>query len=363
MRDRAPSRPREEYLLLLIAAFAFGTAVVPVARDLPTRPAVWAATAVALGLSFATAFTFWLAGAARGSIWQEGRREDDVLRSVVAAVPDGLLVLDGDRIVAANRVFCELLGYELGGLAGAQMPFPFWPPEHRHEIEAWHAALPALGGRARRLLFAHRSGERVPVLLAAHELRGDLRRAGRYVVSVREVSESYRRERRLSKLSSRDPETALLDERGFEASLRAAVRRARADGKDVSVAILALQSEAQSFTGGLGAPEALLVIERLQAALRAGEELGRTGDDEIALILPDTDAAAAVEAVGRARRELAGLGATLTAGVCDLATAADVPSLYALADQALEEARRQGAGTTATYADLRAAAAHAPARA
>ena len=358
MRQHAPSRPKEEYALLLLAAAALATAVLPAGRDVPARPAVWAATSVALALSFATAFAFWIAGVVRRSLWQERRREEDLLRRVVAAVPDGLLVLDGDRIVAANRVFGELLGYEPRDLAGARMPFPFWPPEHRHELETWHAELPDVGGRAQRLMLAHRGGERVPVLLAAQELGGEERGSGRYVVSVREVAESYRRERRLSELSSRDPETALLDERGFEASLRAAARRARTNGGDLSVAVLALQSEAPSSTGGLGTPGALLAVERLQSALRAGDELARTGEDEIAVILPGTDGPATVEVVSRARYELAELGAVLTAGICDLATAGDVPSLYALADRALVEARGQGAGTTVNYANPRAAVVH-----
>ncbi len=345
----ASRRPKEEYLLLVVAAAAAATAAVPAVDEIPARPAMWAATAVALALAFATVFAFWFAGAVRASSWREEARENDAVRSVLAAIPDGLLVVDDDRIVTANRALGELLGHDAADLAGARAPFPFWPPEHRHEIEAWHASLGARGGGSRRLMLARRTGERVPVLVAAQQI-GD--RSGRYVVSVREISESYRRERRLSELSSRDPETALLDERGFETSLRAAVRRARASRAEVSVAVLELRCSARSFAGQLGTPDALIAIERLQATLRAGDELARTRDDEIAWILPDSGEVSAIEAVARARDALAEVGATITAGVCDLATAGDVPSLFALADRALVEARRRGAGTTVSYARL-----------
>lgn len=350
----APRRPKEEYLLLVVAAAAAAAASVPAIEELPSRPAIWAATSVALALSLVTVFAFWFGSAVRKALWQADEREHATVRSVLAAIPDGLLVLDGDHIVAANGAFGELLEYDPAQLAGARAPFPFWPPEHRHELEAWHASLGPGTRESRRLMFARRSGERVPVLVAARELGGA---AGRYVVSVRDVSESYRRERRLSELSSRDLQTALLDERGFEASLRAAARRARASGTAVSVAILELGSSSRSFTGHLGAPEALIAIERLQATLRAGDELARTRDDEIAWILPDASAAFAVEAVARARRALAEIGATVTAGVCDLAAAGDVPSLFALADRALMDARREGVGTTTSYAHAHALAA------
>ncbi len=163
------------------------------------------------------------------------------------------------------------------------------------------------------------------------------------------MSHGYRRERRLAELCSRDPETALLDERGFEEKVRDAVRSALADGTNPSVVVVELGSDGPSWTGGLGSPEALLVIDRLQSLLRAGDELARMRDDRIAWLLPETGLEGAVEAVSRARRAISSTGATLTAGVCDFATAGDAPSLYALADQALAEAKRQGRGTTASY--------------
>ena len=99
-----------------------------------------------------------------------------------------------------------------------------------------------------------------------------------------------RRERRLSELSARDPETALLNEYGFDERLREAVRRAIADATDVSLVVAELGSTDGTWTGSLCSPEALVVIERIQSTLRAGDELARTSDDELAWILPDTDA-------------------------------------------------------------------------
>lgn len=141
----------------------------------------------------------------------------------------------------------------------------------------------------------------------------------------------------------------MLDERGFDESVRGAVRSALADGTNPSVVVVELGNDGPSWSGSLGSPEALVVIDRLQGLLRAGDELARMRDDQIAWLLPESGLEEAVEAVSGARRAISDTGTTLTAGVCDFATAGDAPSLYALADQALVEAKRQGRGTTASY--------------
>ena len=146
----------------------------------------------------------------------------------------------------------------------------------------------------------------------------------RYLVTVRDVTESHRRERRLADLSVRDPETGLFDRHEFEARLGEAVRRATLAGTSLSVVLAELEVCGRSGEGVFARPEALIAVERLARAARTGDDLARTRDGELAWILPETHADGAVEAVARMRAELAPLdGVTLTAGVCDLATAGD----------------------------------------
>ena len=347
MRSRSHERRWEEYLLLLVSAGAGAVVVVSAPDAVSARPVLSAATAGALALSLATACVFWLAGAARRAAVQTERADDDTARRVLAGLPDGLVLLEGDRIVSVNRTFCELVGYERDELVGAERPFSFWPPEHRHEHERWQAQLSVGRRTTEQLTLVHRDGTRIHVLVAASSiawLGGE-----RHVLTVRDVSHGHRRERRLAELCSRDPETALLDERGFEEKVRGAVRAALVDRTNPSVVVAELGSDGPSWSGSLGSPEALLVIDRLQGVLRAGDELARMRDDRIAWLLPESGVEGAVEAVSRARRAISDTGTTLTAGVCDFATAGDAPSLYALADQALVEAKRQGRGTTASY--------------
>jgi PAS domain S-box-containing protein len=346
MRVQGLRRSPEELVLLAVSAGAAAVVAASVVRDAPPSLALRAATVAALVLSPLAAFAFWFAGALRRSLVESAGREHDAALELLSALPDGLLVLQDGRVVSVNRRFCELVGFPRDELLGTTAPLPFWPPEHRHEIERWHDRLPQPDGEVEQLVFRHRDGTRVPVLVAAGPL-GDA--ADRLVVTVRDVAHAHLHVERLAELASRDPETGLLNQRGFEEWLREAVRQAHAGGGTVSVALL---EPGVGWTGGLGSPDGRRLVERLGGLLRAGESLARVRGDELAWILPGTDAASAVKAVARVREELSGLGATLTAGVCDLGAAGDALALYAFADRALVAARRQGWDGTARYPEL-----------
>jgi PAS domain S-box-containing protein len=343
MRARS-TRTKEELLLLVVSAGAAAVVVNSILRDVPASPALQAATAVALVLSLVTAFAFWFAGATRRAVSSARRGEQVAARRVLSALPDGVVVVGDGRVLSVNRRFCALLGFERDELVGATAPFPFWPPERKHEIERWHTTLEARGELVGPLVLLHGSGDRIPVLVAGGVVSGG-EDDSRYVLTVRDVSASHRRARRLSALSTHDPATALLNERGFEDRLRDAVRRAIAGGTNTSVALIELGVDVES-------PEGLIAIDRLRALVRAGEDLARTKRDELAWILHDTGRQGAAQAVRRAQHELTeATGITLTAGISDLVAASDALSLYALADRALVAARRQGRGVTVCYPD------------
>jgi PAS domain S-box-containing protein len=329
-------RTKEEAVLVAVAGGAAAVAVTWILRSQPTSILAWTMTATALGLALSAAFAFWFAGAVRRLL----AHETDALRNVVSALPDGLLVVENGRVLSVNRRLCDLLGYERDELVGAEEPFPFWPPECRHEHERWHARLGSASEPV-SLVFLHRDSRRLPALVAAGEIPGG-GGTGRYVLTVRDVSATHRRVKRLAELSTRDAVTGLLNERGFEERLRDAVRRALTGQTNVAVALLELGDD-------LDTPEGLIVVDRLRALVRAGEDLGRTRAAEVAWILPETAADGALEAVARVVRELDRDAVVVNAGVCDLAAAGDALALYALAGQALAHAKARGDGATVRH--------------
>ncbi len=350
------TRTKEELLLLAVALAGLGTAGLSAREAVPPSLGLWLATAVALGVAGTASFAFLLGGAARRAAAAAEEADLAAARELLSAIPDGLLVIQGGRVVSVNRRLCELLGFDRSELVGSEQPYPFWPPEHRHQLEIWHATLEQSANLEGELTFSRRNGERVHVVVAGRRVAGD-DAAIRHVLTVHDVSSSRRREQRLAELCGRDPQTGLLDHGEFEARLGSAVRRAIAYREPLTLVLVELSLDGYGGTGVLGRPEALVAVERLHQLMRADDVLARTGESELALILPDTDGHGGVGAVARARAALASLeGLALTVGICDLAAAGgDAIALCAFADRALVEARAQGIGGTAEYTERSAA--------
>ena len=348
MTRLAPRQASDHGLLLAISISSVSLAVLALREATTPGLGSRALTAGSLVLGLAAAFALWV-GAMRRAVRESPDAEPDPAVDLLSAIPDGLLVVEEGSVSSVNNRLCELVEFEPEELLGTVGPLPFWPPEHRHEIEAWHAGLDVRGVCEAELTFRRRDGGRIRVHVAGRTVPGD-GGASRQLISVRDISAAHMRERRLADLAARDPETGLLNHGEFEERLRDAVRRALATGTNVTVVLAELGTAGR--TGGVvfQRPEALVAVERLRALLRAGDEIARTGEGELAWILPDTDAHGGVGAVARARTDLAALeGVTLTVGVCDLATARDALALYAFADRALARARRQGLGGTVQY--------------
>lgn len=297
--------------------------------------------AVAAGLVVGGGFALWLAFRTSGEGGSVSGGDDDTARAILSAIPEGVVVMRDGVIVAANRRLCAMLGCTRDDLVGTTEPYPFWPPEHRHAIERWQEIVRDRGSFETELAFRSSAGERIPVLAAGSVIRDSLGRPRTQVIAVRDITERRRVEDQLAELASRDPLTALLNEWGFQERLAEEVARAQAGDRTASVALIELD-------GVHDRRELARVLERFREIVRAGEQIARTTENELAWVLPETDAAGAVAAVERARTSLAG-EVTLTAGVCDLSEAADAVTLYALADRALAAARSRGGDVTVAY--------------
>ena len=90
------------------------------------------------------------------------------------------------------------------------------------------------------------------------------------------------------------------------------------------------------------------VARRLCAAVRAEDVVARVGDDQYALLLPETTKLQALALVERGRRSVSaspmptGCWVTLSAGIAELADAAAEGELYRLADRALYWSKANG---------------------
>lgn len=278
--------------------------------------------------------------------------------AVLGALQEGLLVSREGHIIDVNERLCEMTGFPEGELVGANMPWPFFPPDGLERIQALRERLRETGRGEYELELIRADGSRFPALASAGAARDEAGEFLGWVFLVRDISDRKRRESRLTELAARDELTGLLNKRSFLVNLAGEVARSRRHGRKMSLAILDLDGFKRiNDDQGHQAGDRVLaeVAGRLGALCRIGEHMARIGGDEFAWILPETDAQGATTAVIRARIAIAsesfrGSGAlTLSAGVAENDGTLDAPQMHARADRALYSAKAAGGDTVWTH--------------
>ena len=275
------------------------------------------------------------------------------LRTFADAAVEGLVVIDGERLVDANRSFLRLAGFESLGDAperlsdlliefnlGALSMAPDAPP-----VEC-------------RLLRADGESRDVELLLRPLAWRGaELR-----ILAVRDISERKEAAERIAHLAFHDALTGLPNRAVFADHLARTVARAGESADPVAVLCVDLDGfKSVNDIYGHPAGDALLVAaaQRLRAAVRGHELVARLGGDEFAVVQSGGDqpghagllAGRIVEALAEpfaigpdTVRISASVGVALFP-----ADAADPETLVKNADMALYRAKAEGRGTARFY--------------
>jgi diguanylate cyclase (GGDEF)-like protein len=166
-------------------------------------------------------------------------------------------------------------------------------------------------------------------------------------------------ESELARGETRDPLVpAVLSLRAFRAQFELDAQRAHRYERPLSVAVVDIDGfRALNVAHGYQAGDAVLaaVGEAIELGTRAHDLVCRTGGDEFAVFLPETDATAAALAMERIIREFEGLeagevhGLSASVGVAALERGQSPEALLAAARGALEQAREAGGGQVAQH--------------
>ena len=208
-----------------------------------------------------------------------------------------------------------------------------------------------LSGRPASVLFEPvlRGGEPVGVLVVGwpHAVRMGGARATAIALLAHEVATVIERTDMLSQLTdmaSTDALTGLPNRRAWEMSLE----RALAEDQKITLAMLDFD-HFKEFNDTLGHPAGDRLLRETAAAwreeLRTGDFVARLGGDEFALLLPDCNAANALEVVERLRRRIPG-EETCSAGIATHSPGMPTETLMSRADTALYEAKTAGRNRT-----------------
>jgi diguanylate cyclase (GGDEF)-like protein/PAS domain S-box-containing protein len=279
--------------------------------------------------------------------------ETQRIRAFADAAIEGLVVIDGVRVVDANRSFLRLAGFTKLEEVPSDLEalFPGVDP----------ALLPA-GPDARttegRLVRAGGEECEVELLLRPLDWRGEERR----VLAVRDITERKEAAARIAHLAYHDALTGLPNRAVFIDHLARQVERAAASNEPVAVLCIDLDGfKAVNDIHGHPTGDELLagVALRLRAVVRGNELVARLGGDEFAIVQQSgsqpTHAGLLSERIIAALEEpfeVAGQSARISAsiGVAVFpADAANPTDLIKNADMALYRAKAEGSGLTRFY--------------
>jgi diguanylate cyclase (GGDEF)-like protein/PAS domain S-box-containing protein len=178
------------------------------------------------------------------------------------------------------------------------------------------------------------------------------------LANARLHAESLESAARAQETSRRDPLTGLPNHRQFQERLSEEVSRARRHRRSLALALIDIdrfRRVNERFGHEAGDRVLVTISSLLQSAARDGDMIARIGGEEIAWLMPETEAMEAWQAVDRARELVARtaigeVGAiTVSAGVCDLAQAGTAGELQRLAEGALYWAKQHGRDVAFLY--------------
>jgi diguanylate cyclase (GGDEF)-like protein len=163
---------------------------------------------------------------------------------------------------------------------------------------------------------------------------------------------------RLKREAETDGLTGLVNHRVFQERLQAEVSRAHRHGRALSLAMVDIDGFKQlndTFGHQVGDGVLAAVAAHLSASVRGSDTVARIGGDEFAMLLPETDADAALAVAERVhdrlRRDTTSPGTTITisTGLCDMEYASTADDLIRFADGALFWTKANGRNAICRY--------------
>jgi diguanylate cyclase (GGDEF)-like protein/PAS domain S-box-containing protein len=229
---------------------------------------------------------------ARRELERERDRHREFLNGVVESVPTAILVKDVKtwRYVLANKAGVENLGLLHEEIIGKTCQ-DVWPPHEAVRIEAYDRKALAEGHlfAGEHAIDTPAKGERI--VSSQRLLIRDSAGQPEYLLCViDDVTERKQAEMRIAHLAHHDPLTCLPNRTLFHERLEKALRRTRAEGRQLALLYLDLD-HFKSINDSLGHPigDELLkhVAERLRACVGEGGTVARLGGDEFAIVVPE----------------------------------------------------------------------------
>ncbi|GGY15814.1 EAL domain-containing protein [Paludibacterium paludis] len=277
---------------------------------------------------------------------------------------EAILITDADsRILAVNRLFCEITGYEESEVLG-KMPSILASGRHNDSFyeDMWQR-LRERGHWAGEIWNRRKDGEIFPEWLNISVLTDENGAITHFIALFTDITERKAQEAHVRHLAEYDFLTDLPNRVLIHDRLQQAIRAAQKNLHQLAVLFVDLdhfKNINDSLGHGNGDELLKMVADRLAGALRPIDTVGRTGGDEFVLILPDLDSP---EEAGHAAQSLLDIlhrpfvvaghtlvvSASIGISVCP-EDGEDIQTLLMNADLAMYHAKSSGRNTYQFYA-------------
>lgn len=235
----------------------------------------------------------------------ELKESESLHRTLIESAADGIVVLDGEKIVLANDRICRILGYSQDELVGDSY-ISHVDPAERARLAGMYARRLRTGNAPElyETVLLHREGFKIPVEISAGLIHFQ-RRIADFVV-VRDISSRKKIEDELKYFAYHDPLTSLPNRKALFEDFRRLADRHAAETAPCALMYIDLDGfkRVNDELGHEAGDHVLVTVaSRLRESLRTSDNVYRIGGDEFVVLAPlirqPSDAASVAEKLVR----------------------------------------------------------------
>jgi diguanylate cyclase (GGDEF)-like protein/PAS domain S-box-containing protein len=219
----------------------------------------------------------------------KARQRDRQASTVFEFSSEAIMIADAQRrILAVNRAFSEITGYDEAEMVGAPIARLSAENQDRASLEDLWLGIAQSGSWRGEIWQRRQNGETYPVRLTITAVRDDQGEILNYIGIFSDISEAKRTEEELYRLAHHDALTGLPNRALLRARMEQSLQRAKRDGKRLALLFIDLdlfKNVNDSLGHSIGDELLQNVAQAIEGAVRKADTVARIGGDEFVILM------------------------------------------------------------------------------